>query len=104
MWWQFWKNGSNSGNLPDRMSRQLGWRFNVNKETLESLRHVSKPGPKKTQLIRVFDPKLLVGEAQVIRGYDDLDTQHSAIQFECNWHAIASTLEDIVDLRATASA
>ncbi len=99
MKWQFWKNGNGSGILPARMSRQLGWRFTVNTETMEALRHASKPGPMKTLLVRVFDPKLLVGDAPVIRRYDDLDNQQSAVQFECRWHPSASKLDDVVDLR-----
>jgi hypothetical protein len=101
MWWQFWKNGNNVGNIPERMSRRLGWRFTLSKETLQGLRYASKPGPMKTILVRVFDPNLLDGAAPVIRGYGDLDTQQSAIQFECRWQTRASKLEDVVDFRPT---
>lgn len=99
MRWQFWNNGNKVGNLPERMARQIGWKFGLDVETMKGLQHASTQGPMKTLLVRVFDPKLLVDGTSAIRRYGDLDSQQSAIQFECRWYPRSSKLNNIVDLR-----
>ena len=103
MGWQFWKSESTSGVLPERMNRNLGWRFSLDNELLARLRFVSKPGQignAKTSFVRVFDPGLLSNSTQKVKRYEDLDSQSSAIQFECRWQN--RKVEDAVDMRAGA--
>jgi hypothetical protein len=101
MSWQFWKSEENKvASVPQRISRYLGWRFSLDADTLARLRYTSKPGrigAQRTTYIRVFDPALLKEEAQIIRGYGDLDAHESAIQFEGRYHRIR--FDDFVDRR-----
>ncbi|MDA0768865.1 MAG: hypothetical protein O2821_01415 [Chloroflexi bacterium] len=99
MSWQFWKTQNNVGIIPERMARQLSWRFKLSEETMKGLQHASMAGPTKSLLIRVFDPKLLANGSPVIQQYGDLDSQPSAIQFECSWNPGGSKMENVVDLR-----
>ncbi len=99
MWWQFWNNGNKVGGVPQRMARQLIWKFGISSEAMAGLQHVSKPGPSKNLLVRVFDPKLLTNNGSAIRGYGDLDAQKPAVQFECQWSTSSSKMSEAIDLR-----
>lgn len=100
MEWQFWKSGNKIGDIPARMAAQLGWRFGISVENMKGLRLASRPGQmKKTMAVRVFNPKLLVGDASSVRSYEDLDKHQAAVQFECRWHPKSSKMDEVVDLR-----
>lgn len=99
MGWQFWKTAEKKDVMPERLVNHLSWRFSLDEDTLRRLRYASKPGRngvQKTTFIRVFDPVLLNG-AQVIEGYDDLNSYQEAILFEGRWHD--NRVDDLVDLR-----
>ena len=74
--------------LPERLARQLGWRYSLDAETLARLRCVTKRSQlagKDRTLMRVFDPSSLRKDAQRVRDYADLDALPSAVRFEGQW-------------------
>ncbi len=79
MWWPFWKKRNNVGDPLERISRQVTRCFDKSVETIQRIRFGLTPVAMQPSLVRVFDPRLIVGDELIIRKYGDLDDQQSGV-------------------------